>query len=602
MADFSSQATSLGPANMAGSNPVAPVQQQLPASEVPNALRTIGSLFVNGIGDLANQERINMKTKAVAGVAQQIAVLNQGKDQGTISDAEYSVRSRAAYNQAIAANPQYASEIAGLNTAFQDTTAAGQVKKDNDEALAVQQRGLVEAQNRGFIVPLSATPEQKAMILQASGDQQRMKDMLAAQYTKEAADRAADTHNQGIADRNIKQKSFEMITSVAGNQYASLQGELTGLMKDVDAGKISAQDAQIKWQARVGGINQVIGDIAGVNESLANAYKPGFNEWLALGIKSLDPKTRSENYTAEVNNLVAHRELVALNSDPIVLNLAATSKLFPRDPVLSLSTAAAVGPMLLKLGSTPTNGAQAAPGVPQVIGTENEADAFKGLRGALADLNTGKIGAKDLPKANEEAANTNNNILAQTNKLLDNGGAPAATYKNVADYFASPEYGKYVTQGHIDPAAAQAAKKSMQIGYFPAVTKAIGDKLDGTLTQGTDTQPARKISDAITVTFNGTGVVFGINPALKLSPEEQQQAQGVIKGLQPAVAGLNTMNHIGAHLEGGTDYAKDWEANKWRYLPQIFADPSKLKPGDVRNGSKYIGGNYRDQSNWMAVQ
>lgn len=601
MADFSSQATNLGPANMAGSNPVAPVQQQLPPSEVPTALRTIGSLFVNGIGDLANQERINMKTRAVSGVAQQIAALNTAKDQG-MSDAEYSVRSRAAYNQAIAANPQYASEIAGLNTAFQDTTSAGQVKKDNDEAIAVQQRGLVEAQNRGFIVPMSATPEQKAMILQASGDQQRMKEMLAAQDTKDAHDRAEGTYNQGIADRNLKQQSFQMLTQVAGNQYGSLQGELSGLMKDVDSGKISAQDAQAKWQARVGGINQTLGSIAGVNESLANAYKPGFNEWLALGVKNLDPKTRSENFTAEVNNLVAHRELVALNSDPIVLNLAATSKLFPRDPVLSLSTAAAVGPMLLKLGSTPTNGAQSAPGAPQVIGSENEADAFKGLRGALGDLNSGKIATKDMTKANNEATNTNNNILAQTNKLLDNGGQPASVYKNVADYFASPEYGKYVTQGRIDPAAAQAAKKSMQIGYFPAVTQAVGDKLDGTLTQATDTQPARKISDAITVSFNGTGVVFGINPALKLSPEEQQQAQGVIKGLQPAVAGLNTMNHIGAHLEGNTDYSKDWEANKWRYLPQIFPNPDKLAVGQVVNGKKYTGGNYRDQSNWMDVK
>lgn len=602
MADFSSQATDLGPANMAGTGTVAPVQQQLPPSEVPSAIRSIGSLFVNGIDGLAAQQRIDLKTKAVSGVASQIASLNQAKDQGSMSDSEYSARSRSLYNQAIAANPQYASEIQGLNTAFQDTTAAGDVKKANDEALAVQQRGLDEAQKQGFIIPASATPEQKAMILQASGDQIRMKNALAAQDTADAHARAEGTYNQGIADRKAKADSFNLITSVAGNQYSSLQGELSGLMKDVDAGKITAQDAQAKWQARVGGINQTLGAIAGVNESLANAYKPGFNEWLALGVKNLDPKTRSENYTAELNNMMSKREILALSSDPMILTLAATSRLFPRDPVLGLSSAAAVGPMLLKLGSTPTNGATAAPGAPQVIGSENEADAFKGLRGALGDLNTGKIGVKDLPKANEEAANTNNNILAQTNKLLDNGGQPASTYKNVADYFASPEYGKYVTQGHVDPAAQQAAKKSLQIGYFPAVTKAIGDKLDGTLTQGTDTQPARKITDAITVSFNGTGVVFGVNPALKLSPDEQQQAQGVIKGLQPAVAGLNTMNHIGAHLEGGTDYSKDWEANKWRYLPQIFPNPDKLAVGQVVNGKKYTGGNYRDQSNWMDVK
>lgn len=598
MADFSSQATDLGAPSMAGTQPVAPVQAQLPPSEVPEAIKSVGNLFINGIDGLAAQEKQDAKTKVLSGVSTQVSALNQARDQGSMQDSEYSARSRALYNQAIAANPQYASEIAGLNTAFQATTAAGDVKTQAEQAAKVRQEQLAQATNQGYIIPASATKTQQDVIIQAAGDATRMKNLLTAQYASDAHAREEGTYNQGVADRNNKQQAFSLITQVAGNQYASLQGELSGLKKDVDSGVISVPDAQAKWQARVGGINQTIGSIAGVNPDLVNAYKPGFQQWLDLGMKQIDPKLRSETDQAAVSSLIAQRELIALHQ-PGVSDAAAVSKLFPQNAVLGLSEAAIVGPLLTTLGHTPTNGAQSLPGAPQVIGSPNEVQTFQGLRGALAGYNSGKIAPADMPKAQEEGTNSINNVLSQTNKLLDGGGAPPQTYKNVADFFASPEYGKYVTAGHVDPAASQAAKKSMQIGYFPAVTQAVGDKLQGTLTQPADGSPGMKITDALTVTNTGSGVQFGINPAKKLSPDEMQQANNVIKGLQPAVAGLNTMNHIGAHLEGSTDYAKDWESNKWRYLPQIFPNPDKLAVGQVVNGKKYTGGNYRDPDNWM---
>jgi hypothetical protein len=63
---------------------------------------------------------------------------------------------------------------------------------------------------------------------------------------------------------------------------------------------------------------------------------------------------------------------------------------------------------------------------------------------------------------------------------------------------------------------------------------------------------------------------------------------------------LNQLIRLHAHLEGTTDYAKYWEAHKHELMPSIYPDPNKLKPGTVVDGFKYVGGNYRDRSNWIA--
>ena len=71
--------------------------------------------------------------------------------------------------------------------------------------------------------------------------------------------------------------------------------------------------------------------------------------------------------------------------------------------------------------------------------------------------------------------------------------------------------------------------------------------------------------------------------------------------IKEAEGALNQVIRIGAHMEGTTDYAKYWENNKHLIMPSIYPDPAKLKPGQVVDGYKYLGGPSGVQSNWQFV-
>ena len=108
-----------------------------------------------------------------------------------------------------------------------------------------------------------------------------------------------------------------------------------------------------------------------------------------------------------------------------------------------------------------------------------------------------------------------------------------------------------------------------------------------------------KVLDAVDIKFSGSGVVFEAKASRDLSPAEAVSQRTMLEGLRSAQVGLTQLIHIGAHMEGSTDYRKFWEANKHVYMPNTFPDPVKLSVGQVvkaKNGKsyKYLGGDFND--------
>jgi hypothetical protein len=584
MADqFGASATDLQ-APSGGLNPVAPVQEQLPPSPVPDAIRTLGSVFTEGITGAVKQQALDAKTAVLKSVSDPIGQLNVLFSSGQISNDQYTVRSQSIYNAAVASHPELAGEIAGVSTAFKGTTVAGTVADNQKAAADLRNKNLDAAQGQGYLITKDMTPQQQDVIIQASQSNIAMNQFLDRQAKVQAYAVSSNTLANNQFDRQHKEQATQILTQIAANDTTSLSAEFDGLRKAADATNDPnvLRDLQNKWAQRIAQSKNVLTAAGQYNPEMASAYKSNYDAWEKMG-DQLDPAKRSADIDNQIKTIVGKAQLVGLQ-DPQTAALAASQKLFPNNPGILLSQTAQVSKAITAMAGTPYTGPSSTIGVPPVVGTPDEKGAWSAMKQGLTAL--GQDTSKD-PQSQDEAGNMINHAMHNVGDMLTKG-ASAAQLKQTADFFASPEYAGYVKTGKVSPDAAQAAQKTLQTIYYPAVTQAVGNTLAGPVGGDSD----KKVRDVVTATYDGGGIHFV--PRDGLTAQEQAEARSTIKNLAPAVAGLNTVTRIGTHLEGGTDYAKNWEANKYDYLPQLYP----VRPGQVVNGKKFIGGDYRDPNSW----
>lgn len=587
MADFSANATDIQ-ASSGGLNPVAPVQEQLPASPIPDAISKLGSVFTEGLAGVFKQQTLDAKNAVLKSVSDPIGQLNTLFSSGQISNDQYTVRSQSIYNAAVATHPELASEIAGVSTAFKGTTVAGTVDDNQKAAAALHNKNLDSAQGQGYLITKDMTPQQQDVIIQASQSNIAMNQFLDRQSKVQAYAVASNTLANNQFDRQHKQEATQLLTQIAGSDNTSLSAEFQGLLKQADA---AGGDPKVlnglknQWMQRIATSKNVLTAAGTFNPELAGAYKTNYDSWEKMG-DQLDPSKRSADLDAQIKTQVDTAQKIAL-ADPQVLAIAATSKLLGPNAITGLQAIPAAFNTIAKLVGNNYTGPASTVANPPIVGTSDEKAVWGGMKGALKDLGADTSGDPTTP---DQAGNMINHAMHNVGDMLTKGGN-AAQLKQAADFFASPEYAAYVKTGKVSPDAAQAAQKSFQTIYYPAVTQAVGNALSGTAGIYED----KKVRDFVTATYDGGGIHFA--PRDGLTSAEQITANNAIKGLAPAVAGLNTVTRIGTHMEGGTDYSTNWEANKYDYLPQLYP----VRPGQVVNGKKFVGGDYRNENSWSNV-
>lgn len=587
MAEFGTNATDLQ-APSGGLNPVAPVQEQLPASPIPDAISKIGSVFTEGLAGVFKQQALDAKTAVLKSVSDPIGQLNVAFSSGQISNDQYTVRSQSIYNAAVATHPELASEIAGVSTAFKGTTVAGTADDNQKAAAALRNKNLDSAQGQGYLITKDMTPQQQDVIIQASQSNIAMTQYLDRQAKVQAYAASSTTLANNQFDRQHKQEATQVLTQVASADNTSLSSEFAGLLKQADAANgdpkiLNALKNQ--WSNRILNSKNVLTAAGTFNPELAGAYKSNYDVWEKMG-DQLDPTKRSGDLDAQIKGQIDNDQKIAL-ADPSVAALAATTKLLGPNAITGLQGVPVAFNTIARLVGNNYTGPASTVANPPIVGTPDEKAVWGGMKGALKDLGADTSGDPATP---DQAGNMINHAMHNVGDMLTKGGN-AAQLKQAADFFASPEYAAYVKTGKVSPDAAQAAQKSFQTIYYPAVTQAVGNTLAGPVGGSSD----KKVRDLVTATYDGGGIHFA--PRDGLTAQEQGDAQNTIKNLAPAVAGLNTVTRIGTHMEGGTDYSTNWEANKYDYLPQLFP----VRPGQVVNGKKFVGGDYRNENSWSNV-
>lgn len=593
MADYSANATQLSPAQGAGADVrITPVESD---NTLATAVKTIGNIFVKGFENYQKEEADKRKNGVISNYVTMEAAINDAVTTGQMSPAQAAARSRANFNLHAASYSEYIKDFEAAGKALRGFTEAGEVQDQIKRERDIRTADIEEARKRGFTFLPGMSRQAEDDQINATKTSIRAEQELEARYKSNAEARAQGTFDAVVAERENKNLSFKLINDIAGSNLQAFQSFSVTLGEQVRTQKMTPEMAQAALSERFANISAALQSAARTNPELAAPYRSLFGEMNTVATKLIDPKNQAEDLQNQLKIITTRMKLIAM-SDPKDAALIIANELLPNN--LALQSSVQSVSLLARLANTPIG--DTTKFVPPVVGNpDTEPEVLKMLKGSLNDLKGGNIEKAEI--AAVQASNSVNQILKQTSEFLNRGATPQ-NLKGLAAFFASPEYASFVTSGKIDKAAAGAAYKTFQLIYEPTVVKGVQQKFNeylyGQASFGQKQADPVSIAEAIDVKFSGSGITFVPKSPRKLDVKEAASQQEAIKSLSTAQVAINQLIHIGAHMEGTVDYNKYWEEKKHIFMPQIFPDPKRLKPGDVIDGYKYLGGSANDPRSW----
>lgn len=614
MADFGINSTQLSDPQGRGTNPVAPVQEHVVNTSMLPILGEIGDIFAKGLKQGIKDQAEARKKAVLDAYAAEATTINSGLVSGQLNPSRASAMGRATFNKYLAGNTEYAQELTNLRSSLYGGTEVGEAQKKLDAEKKQQEADIGAASNLGYVFYPGMGDEAKNSQIEAYKATRRVEVQFqsdtaraAEQRAQNSEQRAAGTYRMSVDDYVAKENAVKGITEIADRNFDTLTTSFKDLQTQIANGMPYDQAIMIH-NGNISRIKAGLLTIAGKNPEMASSWTKLFDDMDTNIKQQLDPKTKSADELKALQDkfsiLVTQGKLAAVERNPEMLKAVVASNLFQGEPMVTLSNAPVVRDWLLAAsGADPK-----LPPPRQMVGTESDAALFQNAKTAINRLQSGKVPADQQAHAALEATNVVNTLLQQTSTI--DGSIDPRALKQASAFYSSTEFGKLALEGRIDKQTAANAQHVFQVQYDPVVKEAITNKLQKPLSdvEQEGYKGAKSLMDVLTVKTVGGNVVFDVKPAksdgrsFPFSSDIIQQQKRVDRAqdFNQAATGLNQLIRMHAHLEGTTDYAKYWEANKHMLMPDIFPDPAKLKPGQVVDGYKYIGGNYRDRSNWIA--
>lgn len=604
MAEYGVQATTLSAPQGAGANVVNPVSPA-PAGESFLASPIVSSIvdvFSKGLIQTRKEDAEKRKNTIVQGYIRQETTLNDAVASGQMTPAQSAARSRANFNQYAAGYGEYIEDFEKAGKALRGFSEKGESERQVETEVKRREADISQAAQRGFQFIAGMSPQAEDAQIKAAKTGIQAEAQMSEMYKANDEKRAQGTFDAGVAAKEEKDMGFRLVNEIAGSNLTAFQEFAKTLGDQVRGGKMSEEAAQISLASRFNNIGGALQAAARTNPELAAPYRSLFEDINTIGQKLINKTEHVDKLKAELEEKIIKMKLIALGN-PETAAIYVANQIMPG--TLALQSRVEATKMLAVLSSKPVTDKTY---TPQVVGNpEVEPDTLKLLKGGLTMLKSGKVSNKEI--ATVQASNSVNHILKQTGEMINRGAEPAQL-KGVAEFFASPEYAGFVTNGTIDKEAAGTAYKTFQMLYEPAIMNGVQSRLDQTLDRApimrggaskTGVTDRIKVAEAIDIKFTGSGIVFEAKSGKNMQPAEITSQRQMLDGLRSAQQGVNQLIHIAAHMEGSTDYNKFWESNKHKWMPSIFPDPVRLKPGSVVDGFTYTGGAYGDRNNWKPV-
>lgn len=617
MAEFGIKATELSAPQGAGSAPVSPVREDTSAGM--ETLVNAVNIFGKGLGIKQKEDAEAMNNSIVSGYAKKLENINEGLRTGQISASEASSRSRAVTGEYTAGYAHLYKEFKGIRETMIAGSDLGKAEDRVTDERTLRNTLKNDAQKAGFeFIPFMTEAQENTQIA-AFQAETRMSQEMAEMYKRNEEKRAQGRFDADVAAREGKEMGLRLINDVATKNFDATYDVLESLRTNVAGGKVPFEQAQAQWAQKIGRIEAQIQAAAGVNTELAGPYRSLFSQLGTLGKDMLDPSKANDALKSQIDMLTNQAKLTLLQK-PKIATIVAASQLLGANSQLALRASPIVTEAI---SSILVDGPDAPSVKQQVIGNpEIEKDTLKLVTEGIKKLNSGSY--QDNDKARGEIKNSVDNLLQQFGDMVTKRGTDPKMLQSAVDFFSTPEFGVYAKSAAFDVEALDAAKKTFQIGYQQSVV----DVVDRTIKQVVTVQDRFGSESAIDAAnrtraagkamggptpfkeeqrgfdttkiqpvFNGTGISFKLsNPSS--TPTEVAMERRVANDLKQASAAITKLIHIGAHMEGTTDYNKFWEANKHIMLPSFFSAYEGLEIGQEVNGMRYIGGNPAAPTSW----
>lgn len=604
MADFGVQATQLSAPQGAGANVVSPVQEGAVNTSMLGTIAGIGDLISSGIQKAMKSNAEQNEQSIIGGFSSEMQSINEALRSGAIKANEATARSQAVFGKYAASYPQYGESLTKMAASFKGYTEVGAAVKQVETEAEVRKSAILSAQGDGYTFFAGMSKEAEDAQIRAH----QASKMAAKQYDdllkRNQEKRAQGTYDRDVAKEETRQVSIRIINDIAGGQMDSTREFAVSLGQQVKNGKVSPEEAKALVTDRFGKINLAIQSAAGLNPEMAAPYRTIFGDLQRLSEQLIDPKAQNEAVANQIDAIINRQKLVALQ-DPTAAKAVATSQLFGQNAQVLLSNSPVVAQTITRMLSTSPDGFT---GGANVVGNpEVEKATFQFLKKSISSVGEGRFA--DNEAAKQEVNTSIRHMLKQTSEMLGRG-ADAKTLQEAAAFFSSAEYGKWASENKMSPEEQSAAYRTFQIVYEPTVIKGIEKRLNETFSvfKGKTevlgpgvvrkkTESFKLDKDMFSVTFNGSGVVFGIKE-MPTDPAKAREANETLRSLRSSQEAVNQLIRIGSHMEGTTNYAKAWEDNKHVYLPMFFSKYQGLEIGQEVNGMKYKGGDPKDPNSW----
>jgi len=607
LADFNVQ---LAAPQGAGAREIQPYQERVTEYQPNQLIHGLVNIFAKGLEADRKQTAEARKNAVIQEYVRNEQVYSDALTTGSWNASQTATASRANFAKFLGAYPELQDELGKARNLVYTGTEIGQAQQQVDTSIKMRNDQIAAARSAGFVIPDFASTETQDYMIDAHQTRIVMERDLSDQMKRNQEARAAageiraqQSHQIQLSDYATKQQAGNgIITLFSKNIDAT-----NSLAKDVFSNpNIPFEQKQNILDTQIRTLKSGLASISVFNPELATPFNRILDDISQTTAKLADPKNQSATQLQllkdEYETQMTKAKLLVI-SDPTSRNAVAVSSLFGNNLQISLSLAGngVLTGTLAKLGLGPDSGA-----TPKVVGTSDEKQVLSGLKGALNLLQKG--GAKgDKEQNTKEAVNAVNEVLRQ-NSTMDKSIPPQAL-KELSSFYSSTEFGKISPT--LDTESQQNVANVMAVSYVPSVVQAVENRLNSTISttqpvgfaaaKGGMSAPAsatpHKVLDDVNIIFNARGVDFVAKP----NATDTYWANSTRQSLKEAADGLNTLIRMGAHLEGTTNYAKYWEDNKHKLLPSVYPDPNKLKPGQVVNGYKYIGGAYGDRNNWEPV-
>lgn len=585
MADFNVDLQQPKGAGVAVMAPVAPLPKTYDTTWLSMGTEIVSGLL-KGKKEADEEKQKQFKNQVISDFAREQTFLNQAMTQGGMSKVEAADRARANMSKYVGSYAEFAEDFAKINKGLFEYSELGVAKSEEDIQRDLRKQLLSDAQKDGMLITPSmsqATIDAQLATYQqiraAESDFKRQSAVAAEQRSMSQEQRASFQFE-------YKQQAANKLVQLGASQIGNAQSFIMDMSNAVRAGK-SRQDAEAEVNLYFANIEGALAATAALEPELAGQWRGLFDKMKTVALSAADGTSDIKAMENQLKEIQTRSKLMAMG-DPEMRGLYATTSLL-NGSLTSLSeklNASALRVMtLVASGNAPKN--------LSIVGDKAAEQATLTILPETI-RNLQKEGAA---KANpEEVARVGNNILKGLEQLsFETTPVNPKDISNVVSLLAKPEWAYLVKNGLIDQSQNTKAKQAFQVIYQNQVANGIVDKLRSEFK--TTGGASLHMTNLVDITWNGSGVAFAPKQTGYMSPVDRQDQAQYIRELNSANKALNQLIHVGAHMEGTTDYAGYWENNKHLMLPGMY-----IQKGTRDGEYEYTGeGFVNDPNSWKKV-